>query len=103
MTDISTIDIPTTITALLTIIVAVGGALGKSYVGKALGGISTLAEGLGQVSTILVNVGQLLITISKAGADGVLSPEEWTAIKDQARAIQADLLILQGKLEAFKI
>lgn len=103
MTDISTIDIPTVVTALFAIIASVGGVLGKTYIGKALSGITTLANGLGQVSAVLVSVGQLMITISKAGADGTLSPDEWTTIKDQARAIQADLLKLQGALEAFKI
>ena len=103
MTDISTIDIPTAVTALFAIVASVGGVLGKTYISKALGGITTLADSIGQVSAVLVSVGQLLITISKAGADGVLSPEEWVTIKDQARVIQADLFVLQGKLEAFKI
>jgi hypothetical protein len=90
MVDISTIDIPSAITALLTVLVAVGGVLGKTYIGKALDGLALVAD-------ILVDVGQLMITISKAGADGTLSPEEWTAIKDQAREIQAELQAIAGK------
>ena len=38
--DITTIDIPSTVTAILTIIVAVGGVLGKTYIGKALAGVA---------------------------------------------------------------
>jgi len=103
MADISTIDIPTLATAILTIIVTIGGVLGKTYISKALSGVTTAACGLSEVATLLVSVGQLLITISKAGEDGKLSEEEWTAIKEQARVIQADLLVLQGKLSAFKL
>ena len=88
--DITTIDIPSTITAILTIIVAVGGVLGKAYIGKALTGLALIAD-------ILVDVGQLIITISKAGEDGALSPAEWTAIKEQAREIETHLIAIQGK------
>jgi len=42
-------------------------------------------------------VGQLMITISKAGEDGALSPEEWTKIKEDARDIQAHLQAIAGK------
>ena len=88
--DVSTIDIPITITAILTIAVAVGGIAGRTYIGKALEGVALVAD-------ILVDVGNLLITISKAGEDGNLSPEEWTKIKEQARAIEAHLVAIQGK------
>jgi hypothetical protein len=88
--DITTIDIPSTVTAILTIIVAVGGILGKTYISKALAGVALLAD-------ILVDVGQLMIIISKAGEDGALSPEEWTAIKEQAREIEQTLIAIQGK------
>ena len=88
--DITTIDIPSTVTAILTIIVAVGGVLGKTYVGKAL-------EGLALVADIQVDVGQLIITISKAGADNELSPEEWATIKEQAKEIEKHLIAIQGK------
>ena len=88
--DISAIDIPNAVTAILTIIVAVGGVLGKTYISKALAGLADVAD-------LLVEVGQLIITISKAGEDSTLSPEEWTAIKEQAREIQEDLLRIQGK------
>lgn len=88
--DITTIDIPSMVTAILTIIVAVGGILGKTYIGKALEGVALVAD-------ILVDVGDLLITISKAGEDGALSSEEWTKIKEQARAIEAHLVAIQGK------
>jgi adenylate kinase len=88
--DITTIDIPSTVTAILTIIVAVGGVLGKTYVGKAL-------EGLALVADILVDVGDLMVTIAKAGEDGALSPEEWASIKEKAREIQTHLIAIQGK------
>ncbi len=88
--DISTIDVPSAVTAILTIIVAVGGILGKTYISQALTGLADVAD-------LLVEVGQLIITITKAGEDGALSPEEWTTIKDQAREIQEDLLRIQGK------
>lgn len=88
--DITTIDIPSMVTAILTIIVAVGGILGKTYIGKALEGVALVAD-------ILVDVGDLLITISKAGEDGTLSSEEWTKIKEKARAIEAHLVAIQGK------
>lgn len=78
------------VTAILTIIVAVGGVLGKTYIGKALEGVALVAD-------ILVDVGDLMITISKAGEDGALSPEEWTKIKEHARAIEAHLVAIQGK------
>ena len=91
MTDISSIDIPSAVTAILTILVAVGGILGKTYISKALGGLSLVAD-------ILVDVGQLMITISKAGEDGKLDEAEWTKIKEQARDIQAHLIAIQGKL-----
>jgi len=91
MADISQIDIPSAITALLTILVAVFGIVGKTYLGKAMGGLALIAD-------VLVDVGQLIITITKAGEDGALSPEEWTKIKEQARDIQAHLLAIQGKL-----
>ena len=103
MADISGIDIPTMATAILTLIVTIGGVLGKTYIGKALSGITTAACGMSEVAGVLVAVGQLMITISKAGEDNNLTPEEWTTIKEQARAIQADLLVLQGKLSAFKL
>lgn len=89
--DISTVDIPGTITAILAIVVAAGGVVGKTYLSKAMSGLSLVAD-------VLVDVGQLIITISKAGEDGQLSPEEWTSIKEQARDIQAHLLNIQGKL-----
>ncbi|MCK9570252.1 hypothetical protein M0R72_15005 [Candidatus Pacearchaeota archaeon] len=88
--DISTIDVPTAITAILTIVVTIGGVLGKTYISKALAGLADVAD-------LLVEIGQLMITISKAGEDGALSPEEWASIKEQAREIQADLLRIQGK------
>ena len=90
MADLSTIDIPSAVTAILTILVAVGGILGKTYISKALGGLSLVAD-------VMVDVGQLMISISKAGADGTLTPEEWTSIKEQARDIQAHLQAIQGK------
>ena len=89
--DISTVDIPGTITAILAIVVAAGGVVGKTYLSKAMSGLSLVAD-------VLVDVGQLIITISKAGEDGQLSTEEWTSIKEQARDIQAHLLNIQGKL-----
>ena len=88
--DAVQIDIPTTVTAILSILVAVVGIAGKVYVGKAL-------EGLALIADVFVDVGQLMITISKAGADGVLSPEEWIQIKDQARDIQGHLQAIAGK------
>jgi hypothetical protein len=88
--DITAMDIPTLVTALLTIVVTVGGVLGKSYIAKALSGLALVAD-------ILVDVGELIICISKAGEDGALSPEEWTEIKTHAREIQAKLLAIQGK------
>ena len=90
MVDISTIDIPSAVTAILTILVAVGGILGKTYISKALSGLALVAD-------VLVDVGQLMITISKAGADGTLTAEEWTCIKDEARDIQAHLNAIAGK------
>ena len=90
MTDISTIDIPTAVTAIFVLITTIGGVLGKKHVSHAL-------EGLAYVADLMVDVGQLLITIAKAGEDGTLSPEEWTSIKEQARDIQANLLQLKGK------
>ena len=88
--DISTIDIPSAVTALLTILAAVGGVLGKTYISKTLAGLALMADAL-------VDVGQLMINIAKAGEDGALSPEEWTSIKEQAREIQGHLLNIQGK------
>lgn len=88
--DMNQIDIPTLITAILTIIVAVGGVLGKQKIGEALAGLSDVAD-------LFVDVGNLIITITKAGEDGALGPEEWTEIKTQARHIQASLLIIKGK------
>lgn len=88
--DISTIDVPGLITALMAIVVTVGGVVGKRYIGEALAGLADVAD-------LLVEVGQLIISISKAGEDGTLSPEEWTTIKEHAREIQADLLRIQGK------
>jgi hypothetical protein len=90
MVDISTIDIPTMVTAILTLVVAVGGVLGKAKIGEALTGLSDVAD-------VIVDVGQLMITISKAGEDGALTPEEWTSIKEQAREIQKELQAIQGK------
>lgn len=90
MTDISSIDVPGTITAILAIVMAVGGIVGRSYFNKALGGLSLVAD-------VLVDVGQLMITISKAGEDGTLTPEEWTCIKEEARDIQAHLTAIAGK------
>lgn len=78
------------ITAILTIIVAVGGVLGKTYLSKAL-------EGLALVADILVELGQLLIIISKSGEDGALSPEEWGLIKEQAKEVEKHLIAIQGK------
>jgi hypothetical protein len=88
--DISAVDVPGSVTAILTIAVAAGGVLGKAYLSKAFEGLSLMAD-------VLVDVGQLMITISKAGEDSKLSPEEWTQIKEQARDIQAHLLAMQGK------
>lgn len=90
MVDVGTIDIPTLVTAILAIVVAVGGALGKQKIGQAIAGLSDVAD-------LIVDVGQLIITISKAGEDGTLTPEEWTTIKEQAREIQAELLMVKGK------
>ena len=90
MVDISTIDVPGTRTAIFAIIVTVGGIAGRSYINKAL-------EGLSLVADVMVDVGQLMITISKAGEDGALSPEEWTKIKEDARDIQAHLQAIAGK------
>ncbi len=94
-TDISIVDVPTLVTAVLTILLSVGGVAGavvfRNFKGEAL---SILAD----IADILVGVGQLIITIAKAGEDEKLSTEEWTAIKEQAREIQADLLRMQGKL-----
>jgi hypothetical protein len=90
MTDISTIDIPTAVTAIFVLATTVGGVIGKRYISQAL-------DGLAYVADLMVDVGQLLITIAKAGEDGALSPEEWTSIKEQARDIQANLLQLKGK------
>jgi hypothetical protein len=88
--NITAIDIPNAVTAILTIIIAVGGVLGKSYITKALSGLACVAD-------ILLDVGELIICISKAGEDGALSPEEWTEIKTHAREIQASLQAIQGK------
>lgn len=88
--DISTVDVPGTVSAILAIAVAAGGILGKTYISKAL-------EGLSLVADVLVDVGQLMITIAKAGEDGKLTEEEWTQIKEQARDIQAHLQAMQGK------
>jgi hypothetical protein len=90
MADLSNIDIPSMVTALLTILVAVGGILGKTYISKALGGLALVAD-------VLVDVSGLMIAISKAGADGTLTPEEWTLIKEDAREVQAHLIAIQGK------
>lgn len=88
--DISAIDVPGLVTAILTVVVAVGGVLGKTYISKALAGVALVAD-------ILVDVGDLMVTIAKAGEDGALSPEEWTTIKEQAREINAHLIAIQGK------
>jgi hypothetical protein len=88
--DISTVDVPGAVSAIMAIAIAAGGVVGKAYIGKAL-------EGLSMVADVLVDVGQLMITIAKAGEDGKLSEEEWTQIKEQARDIQAHLLAMQGK------
>ena len=88
--DISAVDVPGSVTAILTIAVAAGGVLGKAYLSKAL-------EGLSLVADVLVDVGQLMITIAKAGEDGKLTEAEWTQIKEQARDIQAHLQAIQGK------
>ncbi len=88
--DIGAVDVPGTVSAILAIAVAAGGVLGKTYISKAL-------EGLSLVADVLVDVGQLMITIAKAGEDGKLTEEEWTQIKEQARDIQAHLLTMQGK------
>jgi hypothetical protein len=90
MADISQIDIPGTVTAIMAIVVAIGGIAGRAYVNKALDGISLVAD-------VLVDVGQLMIVISKAGEDGVLTPEEWTCIKEEAREIQAHITAIAGK------
>ncbi len=89
--DTSTIDIPTAVTAILTIIVAIGGVLANKFKGDIIGVLMDIAD-------LLVEVGQLIITITKAGEDNQLSTEEWTAIKEQAREIQEDLLRLQGRV-----
>lgn len=88
--DISAIDVPGLMTAILTVVVAVGGVLGKTYISKALAGVALVAD-------ILVDVGDLMVTIAKAGEDGALSPGEWTTIKEQAREIEAHLIAIQGK------
>jgi hypothetical protein len=90
MADISTIDIPGTITAILAIVVTIGGIAGKTYISKAL-------EGLSLVADVMVDVGQLMITISKAGEDGTLTADEWTKIKEDARSIQSHLTAIAGK------
>lgn len=92
--DFSTIDVPSAVTAILTIVMAVGGVVGKQYLGKALAGLAEIAD-------LLVEVGQLLITISKAGEDNQLTAEEWTAVKERAREIHVALLRIQGKFGSF--
>ncbi len=88
--DISTVDVPGAVSAILAIMIAAGGVIGKTYIGKALAGLSLVAD-------VLVDVGQLMITIAKAGEDGKLTEGEWTQIKEQARDIQAHLQAIQGK------
>jgi len=88
--DMNSLDIPTLVTAILAIVVAAFGVIGKAKIGEALAGLSDLSD-------IFVDVGNLIITISKAGEDGALSPDEWTNIKTQARHVQEQLLMLKGK------
>jgi hypothetical protein len=90
MADFSTIDIPTMVTAILTIVVAAFGIVGKAKIGQALGGLSDVAD-------VISDVGNLIITITKSGADNTLTPEEWTDIKTQARHIQEQILMIKGK------
>jgi hypothetical protein len=85
------IDVPTATTAILTLVMAVGGILVQKWKGSLLTLLSDFAD-------LLVDIANLLITISKAGEDGQLTADEWTNIKTQAREIQEDLLRLQGKL-----
>jgi len=95
--DVSTINWPETITVALMILGSVGGVIGKKYLGKALGGVSAIAD-------MLTEFSELLVLISKAGEDENLTTEEWTKIKTQAKELNRCMTLIKGKFgETFKV
>ena len=88
--DVSSISWPETITSVLAIVIAIGGVIGKKYLGKALGGVAAIAD-------LLTEFSELLVLISKAGEDGNLTEEEWTKIKEQARELDKCVTLIKGK------
>lgn len=88
--DATTINWPETITAIIAIVMSVGGVIGKKYLGKALGGVAAIAD-------LLTEFSELLVLISKAGEDGNLTEEEWTKIKEQARELDKCVTLIKGK------
>ena len=95
--DVTTINWPETITGILTIVVAVGGVVGKKYLGKALGGVAAIAD-------LLTEFSELLVIISKAGTDETLTKEEWAEIKAQAKELDRCMTLIKGKFgETFKV
>lgn len=89
--DVTTVNWAETMTSVMAIIVALGGAGSIKYIGKALGGVSATSEIIKSVSDCLKAMSKLLIAISEAGADGKLTEDEWKNIRETAIELKTEI------------
>jgi len=79
--DPTIVDIPTLISSIVAIVVAVGGVAGRNYIKKAI-------ENTLIIAMIVEDVADLIKTVAMAGEDEKLTPEEWTSIREKANNLK---------------
>jgi glycine cleavage system regulatory protein len=91
MVDVSTIDFPTVLTAIMALIISVGGVVVLTGRSKAVAAVSGIVKILGSVA-------DLLVSITDAQADGTFTKEELAVISGKAQAIEVQIADLRADL-----
>lgn len=91
MIDLSTVDWPVTLTAILALLIALGGAWTLNKRGKFVGAIGTLTD-------TLVDVAQLMTDFSNAIADDKIEQVELDIMKAKALEIKNQMIALKAEL-----
>jgi hypothetical protein len=89
--DISTIDFSTVLTAIIALIISLGGAVVLTGRSKAVAAVADIVK-------IMSSISALLVTIVDAQADDNISKEELAVITGMAKAIQVQMEQLKTDL-----
>jgi crotonobetainyl-CoA:carnitine CoA-transferase CaiB-like acyl-CoA transferase len=89
--DISTIDFSTVLTAIIALIISLGGAVVLTGRSKAFTAVADIVK-------IMSSISALLVTIVDAQADDNISKEELAVITGMAKAIQVQMEQLKTDL-----